>query len=58
MNIKNRVRLMEVKTGATRLRDREDKNYTREELNTLARAAGIMYSYTFKKTVLAQKLGL
>ena len=54
----NRIRLIEVKKEASRLQSRENKKYTRKELETLAKAAGIMYYYTFKKDVLAEKLGL
>ena len=54
----NRIRLIEVKKEAERLRSRENKNYTRKELNILVSAVGITYSYTFKKAELAEKLGL
>ena len=34
------------------------KNYSREELNILAKAAGIPYYYTYKKHELTLKLGV
>ena len=55
---KSRVRYMEVQKRAKELWSLQGKNYSREELNILARAARVPNYYNYKKHELALKLGL
>ena len=49
---------METQKRANELQLKEDNNYTRKELNIMAKAAGIKYFGTFNKHELALKLGI
>ena len=49
---------METQKRANELRLKEDNNYTRKELNIMAKAEGIKYFGTFNKHELALKLGI
>ena len=49
---------MEIQKKASELRLKEGKDYTRRELEILAKAAGIKYFGTFNKHNLALKLGI
>ena len=54
----SRINHMEIQKQADELRLKEDKNYTRKELNIIAKAAGIRYFGKFSKHNLALKLGI
>ena len=54
--LKIRIRHMEVQKKAKKLWSEHGKNYSREELNILAKAAGIQYIFKYKKHELALKL--
>ena len=54
----NRIKHMEIQKQAVKLRLKEDNNYTRKELNIMAKAAGIKYFGEFSKQELAGKLGI
>ena len=56
--MKSRIRHMEVPKKAKKLWSEHSKNYSREELDILAKAAGIPYISTYKKHELALKLGV
>ena len=56
--IKKRIRDMELQKKANELWSEYGKNYSRKELNILARAAGIQYFLKYKKHELALKLGI
>ena len=54
----NRIKHMEIQKQAAELRKETGRNYTRKELNIMAKASGIKYFYTFTKHGLAEKLGI
>ena len=54
----NRIKHMEIQKKAAELRKETGKDYTRRELEILAKAAGIKYFGTFNKHKLALKLGI
>ena len=54
----NRIKHMEIQKQAAELRKETGRNYTRKELDIMAKAAGIKYFYTFTKHGLAEKLGV
>ena len=49
---------MEIQKKAIELRKEKGRNYTRKELNIIAKAAGIKYFCRFNKHDLAEKLGI
>ena len=56
--LKIRIRHIENKKKAKKLWSEPGKNFSREELNILAKAAGIQYYSKYKKHELALKLGV
>ena len=54
----NRIKHMETQKQAVKLRKETGRNYTRKDLNILAKAAGIKYFCKFTKHGLTEKLGI
>ena len=52
--LKNRIQNMEIQKKAIELRKEKGKNYTRKELNIMAKPAGIKYFCKFNKHDLAK----
>ena len=56
--LERRIRNIEIQRKASELRKEKGKNYTRKELDIMAKAAGIRYFCKFNKHDLAEKLGI
>ena len=54
----NRINHMEIQKQAAELRKENGRDYTRKELNILAKASGIKYFGKFNKHDLASKIGV
>ena len=52
------IRDIEIRKKANELRKEKGRNYTRKELNIMAKADGIRYFYKPNKHDLAKKLGI
>ena len=57
-SLRRRISHIEAQKKAKALLSGKEKNYSKKELNILAKAAGIPYYYTYKKHELALKLGI
>ena len=56
--LKQQLRFLAIQKKAIELRNENRKDYTKTELNIMARAAGIRYFYDLRKYELARELGI